>query len=124
MLQRGRHRGLVPAQPGCESQERRHRRRLDGYDAANPLVGAAYPDGTTAAWGYDPVGNRTGATLNGVPALTTYDAANRLTAQGAALFGSDANGNRTTGPAEAASTGDDADERPSARDERPPTARP
>lgn len=29
----------------------------------------------------------------------------------------------TTGPAEAASTSDDADERPSARDELPPTAR-
>lgn len=65
------------------------------YDAADRLVGAQYPDGSTAGWGYDPVGNRTAATANGVTVPATYDAANRLTAQGGATFAHDRNGNRT-----------------------------
>src|SRR5204862_491223 len=57
---------------------------------------AAYPDASTASWGYDNAGNRTSETKGGVTTASTYDNANRLTAQGTTTFTYDNNGNRLT----------------------------
>src|SRR5439155_13155961 len=51
---------------------------------------------STAAWGYDNVGNRTSETRGGTTTAATYDNANRLTAQGTTTFTYDNNGNRLT----------------------------
>ena len=44
----------------------------------NRLRSAQYPDGSTAGWGYDAVGNRTSATVGAVTTTASYDATNRL----------------------------------------------
>jgi RHS repeat-associated protein len=63
------------------------------YDALNRLTQAAYSDGDTVSYAYDPMGNRTSMTVNGTTTTYTYDAADRLLSAGDTTFTWDSNGN-------------------------------
>jgi YD repeat-containing protein len=77
------------------------------YDGLQRLTGANESPGTSYAYGYDNVGNRTSVQLNGgTPTMTTYNAANQvagftydaasnLTDDGTATYGYDALGRLT-----------------------------
>ncbi|MBK9517940.1 MAG: hypothetical protein IPO09_11390 [Anaeromyxobacter sp.] len=62
-----------------------------GYDAAGRLEAATLSEGAApvASWSYlyDPAGNRVGASGPGGPATATFDAQDRLLAQGGEAFG-------------------------------------
>ena len=71
------------------------------------LTGATESPGSSYTYGYDPAGNRTGVTVNGVQAQHysynaanqvngwTYDAAGNLTSDGTSTYGFDALGRLT-----------------------------
>jgi len=63
------------------------------YDALNRLTQAAYSDGDTVGYAYDPMGNRTSMTANGTTTTYTYDAADRLLSAADTTFTWDNNGN-------------------------------
>jgi RHS repeat-associated protein len=65
-----------------------------GYDALGRLTSASGPDGDHS-FAYDPVGNRTGVTVNGVGMTATFDRADRITASGATSITVNAAGNLT-----------------------------
>jgi len=63
------------------------------YDALHRLTEVTYPDGSTTSYEYDPMGNRTSMTENGVTTTYTYDATDRLLSAGSITFTWDNNGN-------------------------------
>lgn len=65
-----------------------------GYDVTYRLKNESYTGGLVINYTYDGVGNRLTDVRNEVTTSYTYDADNRLTAQGATTFGYDDNGNQ------------------------------
>lgn len=63
------------------------------YDGDNRLLTASYANGVFESYSYDPAGNRSSLTTDGNTTSYTYDAGNRLTKAGTAIYMYDANGN-------------------------------
>ena len=66
------------------------------YDAIDQLTKVAYATRRTVSYAYDPVGNRTAVTDNGVTASYAVNALNQYTQAGSAAPGYDRNGNLTS----------------------------
>jgi RHS repeat-associated protein len=64
-----------------------------GYDALNRLTSATYATGSSYAYGFDKVGNRTSQTVGGATTTNQYDAADRLTSANGVAYSWDDNGN-------------------------------
>lgn len=69
-------------------------------DVLNRLTNVSYPNGDTAAYSYDPNGNRLSQTFNGVATNYSYDNAGQLLSDGATSYNYDANGNLITAGAD------------------------
>jgi len=68
-----------------------------GYDGLNRLTSAIVdgPNPASYSYVYDPVGNLTSKTINGVNTTYSYNAANELTSGGGLTYTNDADGNLT-----------------------------
>jgi RHS repeat-associated protein len=66
-----------------------------GYDALNRLASATVDERPTYSYSYDPVGNMTSKTVNGLTTTYLYNAANERTLGGGLSYTYDPNGNMT-----------------------------